>query len=132
MFSNDPELVRDRVRDFRKLRKVTQQDLADYVGMTRGAFRSREADGNFSWEQIELIADFFDASPYFLKYGAEEEELHYLATIFKSRGRLQQPQFTIFSNLNHEAELTELCLDFYRLNEEDQNRIQRYLEINDY
>lgn len=132
MFSKDSEQVRDRIRDYRKLRKATQQDLADFIGMKRGAFRSREADGNFEWEHIELIAEFFDVSPYFLQYGAEEEDLRMLAKILKSKGRLCQPEYAIFGDLSKQIEINDMYLSFLSLRKEDQKRIERFIETNNY
>ncbi len=132
MFSNDPEQIRDRIRDYRKLKKVTQQDLADYIGMKRGAFRSREAEGNFAWEDIELVAEFFETSPYFLQYGAEEDDLHALAKMLKMRCSLRQPEFTIFGDLNKQIEMNNLYLSFISLRSEDQKRIERFIDTNNY
>lgn len=132
MFSNDAEQIRERIRDYRRSGKVTQQDLAIYLNINRGSYQNREASGNFEWEQIEAIADFFDVSPYFIQYGVEEEEIKQLAKMLNHPGGLRQPMYTIFDDINSLKELPALYASFLNMDDDDQKRIIRHIKAQNY
>ena len=133
MFSYDNESVKERVCDFRKFSKVTQSEMAEYLGMKRTAYQHHEADGNFTWEQIELLADFFSTSPIFLRYGADDDDLRSLSKMLKSgkATAFKQPTFTIFDDVNRKVEeLSDYTL-FLCMDEIHRNRITKYIIDND-
>ncbi len=132
MFSVDGELVKERICDFRKMTRVTQQELAIYLGMGRGSYQSRESNGNFDWEQIEQIADYFNVSPFFIQYGVEEDELRTIAKVIRESGGLHQPMYTIFDNLSKQVEIAKLYSSFLNLDQIHQKRIKRHIEIQGY
>ena len=133
MFTSDNELIRDRICDFRKNLKVTQQEMAIYLNMKRGSYQSRESQGNFNWEEIEQIADFFGASPFFIKYGAEEEDLKIIAKIVKtSDSAFHQPSGTVFDDIDKINEMNQVYVDFLNLGKSDQMRIIRHINSNNY
>jgi hypothetical protein len=100
--------------------------------MKRGAYQLRESTGDFKWEEIELLADYFDVSPYFLKYGVEEDELKELSKHINSPMRFREPNYTIFDNLEKLPEINDLYQSFMKLSPEDQKRIKRYIESQNY
>ncbi len=132
MFDSSFESIRNRVKDIRTIKKVRQDDLADYLNIKRATYQNHEAKGNFSWDELELIAEFFDISPFFLKYGVEDEELAQVVHKTKAitRSALSDTRFTIFDDL--ESELTQLKLftDFACLDIEERNRIIEYVDKN--
>ena len=132
MLSSDKQLVKERIVDYRKMRKVTQSDMAYYLNIKRGAYQFRESTGDFKWEEIEMIADFFDISPYFLRYGIEEDELRKLAKDMRTPMRFHEPNYTIFNGLEKMPEVDKLLHSFNQLALEDQRRIERYIKSQNY
>ena len=130
MFDCTNESIRERIKDLRTIRKVRQEELADYLNIKRTTYQSHEAKGNFSWEELELIADFFDKSPYFLKYGVEDSELAEIvhrATSIK-RSALSDNRFTIFDDLEEQLTYLKRFTDFVCLDKDEQQRIIQYIE----
>lgn len=124
MFTPDNESVSERVKDMRKFGKVTQQDLALVLDIKRTTYQHIEAEGRFSWDQIELIADHFDVSPYFLKYGVTDEEIIELAHMVRLPMRLNEPNFTVFTGqVKRHCDL--LFEQFLELSAEDRIRFDR-------
>ncbi|MEE0928377.1 MAG: helix-turn-helix transcriptional regulator [Acutalibacteraceae bacterium] len=132
MLSSDKELVKERIQDYRKIRRITQTDMAAYLNMKRGSYQFRESHGDFKWEEIEMIAELFDTSPYFLKYGFEEEDLKKLAKLLHAPHRFHEPNYTVFDNLEQKPEIDRLFESFMNLSQEDQKRIKRYIESQNY
>ena len=130
MFSVNNSDIKDRVCEFRNSSKLTQQDMAIYLGLTRSQYQNKESKGNFDWDTIVLLADFFNTSPYFIKFGVENEELRVIKRILNEKPVgtvLQQPNVTIFDDLEKYQEDTQLYLSFLNLDQTDQNRIIRYI-----
>ena len=124
MFSYDNESIRDRVRDLRTIGKDTQQDLAILLDIKRSTYQRIEGDGSFSWDQIEILADHYDVSPYFLKYGVTEEDIIELAHMVRMPMRLNQPNFTVFTGpIKRHSDL--LYEQFLELSAEDRIRFDR-------
>ena len=133
MFSINYTEIGDRVKDFRKSMKLTQQELAMYLNMKRGTYRVKETDGSFDWDEILQLADYFEASPIFLRYGVEDEELKVIAKIIREKpigSVLMQPKVTIFDDLEKYQEDTKLYISFLNLEQNEQNRILRYINSN--
>ena len=130
MFTVNNTEIKERICDFRKAARATQQDLALHLDMKRGSYRAKEADGSFDWEETVQIADYFNVSPYFIRYGVEEEEIMTVSKILKSHGGLRQPSYTIFDDLDKYKEDTRLYISFLNLDKTDQKRIIRYIEAN--
>ena len=106
MFDYSCESIRDRVKDLRQIHKVNQKTLANYIETSLSTYQNHESHGVFTWEELGLIAEFFDESPYFLKYGTTDEELADLVNRYEAVrfSALQEVKFTVFDNLEEETE----------------------------
>ncbi len=124
------ESISNRIKDLRTIKKVQQSVLADYLGISRATYQNREKSGEFSWDEIALIADFFDESPFFIKYGLYDEELadivHRVTSI--KRSALEDFRFSIFDNLEEAYEKTGQVARFVALPSEDKDRIIDYVK----
>lgn len=132
MLRYDNESVKERICEFRKFCKATQADMAEYLGMKRTAYQRLETIGNFSWEHIELLADFFNVSPIFLRYGIEDHELRSISKMLKSgkATAFKDATFTIFDDLEEkENELSDYAA-FISLSDIDKKRITDYMQEN--
>lgn len=130
MFTVDNIQIKDRICDFRKATKATQQDLALFLDMKRASYRVKEAEGSFDWEETVQLADYFNVSPFFIRYGVEDEEICKIAKILKNKGGLREPNITIFDDIETYKEDTKLFISFLNLEPSEQKRIERYIEAN--
>ncbi len=130
MFSINNDDIRERIQHFRKTHKVTQQDLAIFLETKRASYRTKEADGNFDWEETVQISSFFGTSPFFIRYGVEDDELMVIAKIVKQLGGLRQAEVTIFDDIEKYKEDTQLYISFLNLPKADQARILKHIEEN--
>ena len=130
MFDSSRESIRDRVKDLRQIRKVNQKTLADYIEISLSTYQNHESQGAFTWDELGLIADFFDESPYFLKYGTTDDELADLVSRYESVkfSALHDVNFTIFDNFEEETEKIYRFADFVSLGEEERNAIIKYIK----
>ena len=132
MFSVNLNDIKERVCDYRKTFGVTQQELAIFLDMKRASYRAKEAEGSFDWDETVQIADFFNVSPYFIRYGAEEDDFKAIAKILKSLdsvpGRLREPNISIFDDIEKYKEETEIYVSFLNLDQTEQKRIIKHIE----
>ena len=133
MFSVNYNEIRERVCDFRKSLKATQQDLALYLDMKRGSYQSKEAEGSFDWEETIQLADYFNVSPLFIRYGVEDEQVKTIAKILNQSkmGTTLRQTYTIFDDLEKYKEDNDLYISFLNLDPSEQNRIIRYINANE-
>ena len=133
MFSVNYNEIKERIADFRKAAKATQQDIALYLNMKRGSYRTKEAEGSFDWDEIVQLADFFNTSPIFIRYGVEEDELKVLAKILSKNnlGTRMRQTYSIYDDLDKAKEESRLYISFLNLDQNEQNRIIRYINSND-
>ena len=130
MFSVNYDEIKERVCDFRKASKSTQQDVALYLNMKRASYRAKEADGTFDWDETVQLAELFNTSPVFIRYGVEDDDVKVIAKILRNKPtgtRLMQPKVTIFDDLEKYQEDTRLYLSYLNLDTNEQNRIIRYI-----
>lgn len=130
MFDYSCESIRDRVKDLRQIHKVNQKTLANYIETSLSTYQNHESHGVFTWEELGLIAEFFDESPYFLKYGTTDEELADLVNRYEAVrfSALQDVKFTVFDNLEDETEKIYRFTDFVTLEEEERDAIIKYVK----
>ena len=130
MFDYSCESIRDRVKDLRQIHKVNQKTLANYIETSLSTYQNHESHGVFTWEELGLIAEFFDESPYFLKYGTTDEELADLVNRYEAVrfSALQDVKFTVFDNLEEETEKIYRFTDFVTLEEEERDAIIKYVK----
>ncbi|MBQ1187239.1 MAG: helix-turn-helix transcriptional regulator [Clostridia bacterium] len=132
MFSVNNNDIKERVCDYRKTFNTTQQDLAIFLGIKRASYRAKEADGNFDWDEIVQIADYFNVSPFFIRYGAEDEDFKVIAKILKEHGpfmhRLREPNVSIYDDLEKYQEETQIYASFLNLDQAEQTRIVKQIE----
>ena len=129
MFSVNNSDIKDRICDYRKVHGVTQQELAIFLDMKRVSYRIKESEGSFDWDETVQIADFFSASPYFIRYGAEEDEIKKIAKFLKQNdGSLHQPDISIFNDIEEYNEEMRLLASFLNLDTVEQKRIIKYIE----
>lgn len=69
----------NRIRELRKNNHMTQQELADKLGLQKSAIAKYENGrvSNIKRDIIEIMANLFDVSPGYL-LGLEESEHHYI------------------------------------------------------
>lgn len=133
MFSVNNSDIKDRICDYRKIHGVTQQELAIYLNLKRASYRIKESEGNFDWDETLQIADFFNVSPYFIRYGAEEFELKKIAQFLKeNNGALHQPDISIFDDIEEYKEDLRLYVSFLNLDKIEQKRIIKHIETTYY
>ncbi len=127
MIDHNNEAVRERVQEVRGNR-VKQTDLANLLGLSRAAYQRLESAGNFTWEQLEVLGDFFDISPFFLKYGIYDEEFkEALKDKVIPFSVMQDTKFTVFEDLeNNELARVGLFAKIISLEKEDRDRILRH------
>ena len=123
MFSLDNKNVKERVQELRKNHKLTQQEMGISLDITRKSYGGKEASGNFNWEEILMLSDLFNISPYFLKYGAEYEDLLVVSKIIKQQGGLRQANVMVGDD-------TQIYTSFLNLPKVDQTRILKHIEEN--
>lgn len=130
MFDYSCESIRDRVKDLRQIHKVNQKTLANYIETSLSTYQNHESHGVFTWEELGLIAEFFDESPYFLKYGTTDEELADLVNRYEAVrfSALQDVKFTVFDNLEEETEKIYRFTDFVTLEQEERDAIIKYVK----
>ena len=85
MFSVNYDEIKERVCDFRKASKSTQQDVALYLNMKRASYRAKEADGTFDWDETVQLAELFNTSPVFIRYGVEDDDVKVIAKILRNK-----------------------------------------------
>ena len=133
MFSVNNNDIKERICDYRKVYGATQQDLAIFLDMKRNSYRVKEADGNFDWDETVQIAEFFNVSPYFIRYGVEEEQLRIIAKFLKeNNGTLHQPNVSIFDDIDQYKDDMRLYISFLNLDINEQKRIIKYIEANNF
>lgn len=130
MFSINNSDIKERICSYRKALKVTQQDLAIFLDMKRASYRTKESEGSFDWDETVLIADFLNTSPFFIKYGVEDDDLRVIGKILKQQGGLHQPNISIFDDIEKYKEDTQLYISFLNLPKADQARIIKHIEEN--
>ena len=130
MFDYSCESIRDRVKDLRQIHKVNQKTLANYIETSLSTYQNHESHGVFTWEELGLIAEFFDESPYFLKYGTTDEELADLVNRYEAVrfSALQDVKFTVFDNLEEETKKIYRFTDFVTLEQEERDAIIKYVK----
>lgn len=129
MFSVNNTDIKDRICDYRKVFGVTQQELAIFLDMKRASYRVKESEGSFDWDETLRIAEFFNASPYFIRYGAEEEDIAIIAKFLKeNNGALHNPNVSIFDDVEQYKEDLRLYISFLNLDQSEQKRIIKYIE----
>ena len=133
MFSVNNEEIKERVCELRSRAKANQQDLALYLNIKRNAYQRKEASGDFNWEETLMLAEYFDSSPILIRFGAEDDELRVISKFIKNQTvgtKLMQPRVTIFDDLEKYEEDLEIYSSFLNLEENEQNRIIRYINSN--
>lgn len=72
-----------RIRRFRDAADLSQQDVADKIGMNRSTYSRREKNGNFDFATMVKLADIFG--------------VHVDRILYEARNRAEQPplQFNI-------------------------------------
>lgn len=79
----------ERIRTVRKLRGLTQKQLAEGIGLTESAVRNYELGLRQPSEaQIEAMASFLDVAPESLKSTEEETARGLLELVFRLEGEL--------------------------------------------
>ena len=123
----DTGLIRERVVDLRKSIKLNQQEVANFLGLTRTAYVAREKEGSFSWEELKLLADLFDITPFFIKYGWENKDLIAIVSSIGSGTVAREPGFTIFDDLDDKLKELGNYSIFVTLDKEEQDLIINYV-----
>lgn len=133
MFSVNKNDIKDRICDYRKAFGITQQELAIFLDMKRASYRVKESEGSFDWDETVQIAEFFEVSPYFIRYGVEDEQLRTIAKFLKSNnGALHAPNVSIFDDVDQYKEDMRLYISFLNLNTNEQKRIIKYIQANNF
>lgn len=130
MFSVNYDEIKERICDFRKASKSTQQDVALYLDMKRASYRTKEAEGSFDWEETVQLAELFNTSPVFIRYGVEDDGVKAIAKILREKSSgivLRQPRVTIFDDLEQYQENNRLYSSYLNLDKNEQDRILRYI-----
>ena len=130
MFDISCESIRDRVKDLRKAHKVNQKTLAEYIEISLSTYQNHESRGTFTWNELFKIAEFFDESPYFIKYGTTDEELADFVQRYESAkfSAFHDVTFTVFDNFEEEAEKIYRFTDFVSLSKEERDAIIEYVK----
>ena len=133
MFSVNNNDIKERICDYRKVYGATQQDLAIFLDMKRTSYRAKEAEGSFDWDETVQIAEFFNVSPYFIRYGVEDEQLRIIAKLLKNNDTaLHEPNISIFDDIDQYKEDLQLFISFLNLDKIEQKRIIKYIEANNF
>lgn len=102
-----------RLETLRKARKLSQQYMGDYLGVTRQAYAKYEnGDSEPDIATINKLASFFDVSTDFL-----------LGKTDKPDGQFDQKQ------LNKQSEINTAFHDYDNLTEEEKEYLETQLEI---
>ena len=123
----DTGLIKERVVDLRKSIKLNQLEVANFLGLTRTAYVSREKEGNFTWPELKLLAELFDISPFFLKYGWENDDLIAIVSTIGSGNVAKEPGFTIFDDLDDKLRELGNYSTFITLDKDEQKLIIDYV-----
>lgn len=133
MLKYDNESISERIVDLRNSIRAYQHELAEYLGLKRTTYRRREADGDFSWEHLVMLAELFNVSPIFLAFGIEDRELRSLAKMISTEPAtaFHDVDFTIFDP-NFEEKKGDIAnyASFLCLHEAYQKIILDYIEEN--
>ncbi len=133
MFSVNNSDIKDRICDYRKVYGITQQELAIFLDMKRASYRIKESEGSFDWDETLQIAEYFNVSPYFIRYGVEEEQLRLIAKFLKeNNGALHEPNISIFDDVEQYKEDLGLFISFLNLDNNEQKRIIKHIEATYY
>ena len=129
MFNNAPSSISERIKDIRITRKARQDELADFMEIKRSTYQNREKNGTFTWSEIKQIADFFDESPVFIKYGVYDEELFEIINKYETKrfSVLNDVRFTVFDDIAAMMEGTESFASFLSLPEDEKEDIYEYV-----
>lgn len=64
-----------RIKELRDERRLTQQPVADAVGVTLRAYQDWEAGrGGINGENVKALAEFFDVTADYIEYGVDKRE----------------------------------------------------------
>lgn len=133
MLKYDNQSISERIIDLRNSIHAYQHDLAEYLGLKRTTYRRREAEGDFSWEHLVMLADLFNVSPIFLAFGIEDSELRTLAKMINtpSGSSFHDVDFTVFDpEFEQKKEGIANYASFLCLKEAHQKIILGYIEEN--
>ena len=129
MIKYDTNAIHARVSDMRNIFRMSQADVADYLGLKRTTYRRREKEGDFLWEHIEQLAVLFTTSPIFIAYGIDDDELRTLAKMLKQPepNAFSDTMFTFFDDLDEKEKELGNYASFLCLDEIERNRILRHI-----
>lgn len=113
------EIKNWKLRQIRKAHGVTQEDLADALNISRGAYQHLETKGVLTDDLLMKLSRFFDLSMEdFISKDVKEEPPH----VF----RAPEPKKVSHRILSEDEK--RLLLGYDALTEENKNKIIKYLE----
>ena len=95
---NTKELLGLKVKEFRKIKKLTQEQLSELVGVDNGYISKLEVGQNFpSLKTLEKIAKALDVELYKLFQFTQAQETDFKTEISKIYDRLnKEKQYTLY------------------------------------
>ena len=68
--------INKRIKNLRLAKKITQEEIATYLGIKISSYSQLERKGVFSAERLALIADYFNVDYNYLLVGKEPDPKH--------------------------------------------------------
>lgn len=68
--------INKRIKNLRLAKKITQEEIATYLGIKISSYSQMERKGVFSAERLALIADYFNVDYNYLLVGKEPDPKH--------------------------------------------------------
>ena len=85
-----PSLINERIRKYRKLKKLSQGQLADKLGIKTSTYSQMEREGNVSADMVLKIADVLDVDPALIFLGVDATPKDVTKLVFRTSGNIEE------------------------------------------
>ena len=85
-----PSLINERIRKYRKLKKLSQGQLADKLGIKTSTYSQMEREGNVSADMVLKIADVLDVDPALIFLGIDTTPKDVTKLVFHTSGNIEE------------------------------------------
>ena len=126
--------VNDRIKEARKNKNYSQEQVGDFIGMKCSTYSQMERKGSISVEKALKLAEVLEADPYYIIFGKPKEELIDFSPVNPEMLAVNSPSNFIEMIKNGEDELVlthnekNFIKNFRHLKPKDRDDVIKYLE----
>lgn len=121
--------VNERIAFYRKKSHLSQNEVAERIGMKGSTYSQMERRGNVSAERLKALAEVFEIKAEELLYGEEEYKILYPENSGSGLPLAQEPAFPkpseVFVPTNSEISLLKV---FRRLSQKDKAEVRDFIQ----